>query len=52
MIKIILTAVVISFVVSFSMMKLQMKMIEKWMNNFFQEEKKFLRDNLIQRKDQ
>lgn len=29
-----------------------MKMIEKWMDDFFEEETKFIRNNLIQHKDQ
>lgn len=52
MFKILLLSFSISFLVSISMMKVQMKMIEKWMNNFFEEEAKFIKNNLIQRKDQ
>ena len=51
MFKIIFLSASISFVISFFMMKLQMKMIEKWMDKFFQEEKNFIKNNLIQHKD-
>lgn len=45
--EIILLSIITSGIVSFLMMKLQMKMIEIWMNRFFEEEsrriKKLLR---------
>lgn len=46
MLKVILISMVTSFVVSFCMMKFQMKMIGKWMDNFFKEELKFIEKSL------
>lgn len=42
----VITATVISCIVSFSLMKLQMKMLEKWMDRFFEEETRRIK-NLI-----
>lgn len=50
MVKVILCSIVVSGLVSFSMMKLQMRMIEKWMDEFFEKEtkwaKKILREQI------
>lgn len=52
MLQMLILSFLVSFIVSFIMMKFQMKMIEKWIDVFFEEEKKFIRNNLIQHKDQ
>ncbi|WP_373712103.1 hypothetical protein [Jeotgalibaca porci] len=46
MLKIIILSALVSFIVSFSMMKFQMKMLEKWVADFFEEELDFIRKNL------
>lgn len=51
MLKIMLLSALVSLIVSFSMMKFQMKMFEKWMDEFFEKEKIFIKKYLIQHKD-
>ena len=46
MIKIILYSMTVSVLVSFLMMKFQMRMIEKWMDRFFDEEIKRIKGYL------
>lgn len=46
MIKVILCSMIVSGLVSFLMMKFQMRMIEKWMDKFFEKEKEYITDQL------
>lgn len=46
MIRIIVLSVVTAALVSFLIMKLQMKMLEKWTDDFFKREMKFMKKHL------
>lgn len=46
MIKVIILSIITSGIVSFLMMKFQMKMIERWMGRFFDEETKRIKSYL------
>ena len=44
--KVILCSMIVSGLVSFGMMRFQMRMIEKWMDDFFEEETKRIKSYL------
>lgn len=46
MIKLIIISIITSGIISFLMMKFQMKMIDKWMDRFFEEETKYIKSYL------
>lgn len=46
MIKVILFSMIVSGLVSFGMMKFQMRMIEKWMDEFFEKEQDYITGQL------
>ena len=46
MVKVIVLSMIVSSAVSYGMMKLQMRMIEKWMDHFFEEETKYIKSYL------
>lgn len=46
MIHVIVCSMIISAFVSFLMMKFQMRMIEKWMDKFFEEEQDYITGQL------
>lgn len=46
MIKVILCSMIVSGLVSFSIMKLQMRMIEKWIAKFFEEETEWIKKEI------
>ena len=46
MIKVILCSIIVSGLVSLIIMKFHMRMIEKWMDKFFEEETKYIKSYL------
>ena len=44
--KVIIISMIVSGLVSFLMMKFQMRMIEKWMNDFFEKEQDYITGQL------
>lgn len=46
MIKLIIISIITSGIVSFLMMKFQMRMIDKWMDRFFEEETECIKNYL------